>query len=65
MTLLLTPAAARFLAEMQLTAARAADPDWLRSLRDQCQGHIPFYLKDHPGTIDGVQYREIPEGMAL
>jgi len=45
--------------------ARPADPAWFRSLRDQCQGHIPFYLKDHPGTIDGVQYREIPEGMAL
>ncbi len=44
--------------------ARAADPEWFRSLRDQCQGYIPFYLKDNPGTIDGVQYREIPEGMA-
>ena len=32
---------------------------------DQCHGYVPFYLKDHPGTIDGVQYREIPEGMAL
>ena len=45
--------------------ARPAEPDWFRSLRDQCQGHIPFYLKDRPGTIDGVQYREIPGGMAL
>ena len=44
--------------------ARPADPEWFLSLRDQCQAAgVSFYLKGKPGTIDGVQYREIPEGM--
>ena len=40
--------------------ARPSNPDWFRSLRDQCQVvATPFYLKDNPGTIDGVEYREV------
>lgn len=41
--------------------ARPADPAWFRSLRDQCAvAEVPFFLKDKPGTIDGVAYREFP-----
>lgn len=42
--------------------AREWEPDYDDT--DQCHGYVPFCLKDNPGTIDGVQYREIPEGMA-
>ena len=43
--------------------ARPMEEDWARDLMLHCKSAgVPFFLKK--GTIDGVQYREIPEGMA-
>jgi protein gp37 len=49
--------------------ARPCDPDWLRSLRDQCAARsIAFYLKglgkgDKEGVLDGRTHREFPPGL--
>lgn len=44
--------------------ARPCHPDWVRSLRDQCQSSgTPFFLKkcsDGTHQIDGKEYREMP-----
>ena len=49
--------------------ARPADPDWFRSLRDQCvAAGVPYFLKqmmvngklDHEPVLDGHTWREFP-----
>lgn len=50
---------------------RPADPDWFRSIRDQCvAAGVPFFLKQgnafKPGQdtfLDGREWHELPEGM--
>lgn len=45
--------------------ARSAELDWFRSIRDQCERkEIPFYLKDHPGTLDGKEHKELGDDSA-
>jgi len=52
--------------------ARPMQPDWIRSLRDQCQAAgVPFFFKSWgdaipnrylaPGIIDGKKWREFPK----
>lgn len=49
---------------------RPFDPDWARSLRDQCRAaRVPFFYKQEGGRwpggralLDGVEYHEFPEG---
>lgn len=52
--------------------ARPIDPDWVRSLRDQCQAvKVPFFFKQWGGTnkkkngrlLDGKEYNEMPGGI--
>ncbi len=50
--------------------ARPCDPDWLRSLRDQCkEAQVPFWLKqiDSKGSqeLDGVLHKEMPECLKI
>lgn len=48
--------------------SRKMNPDWARSLRDQCMHHgIPFHFKQHSGPwpgykpeLDGVSHKAIP-----
>ena len=48
---------------------RPCDPDWLRSLRDQCQAAgVPFFLKQFGGArpggealLDGRAWKEFPK----
>lgn len=49
--------------------ARAMDPEWVRSIRDQCaQAHVPFFFKQWGGfskkrngrTLDGYTHDETP-----
>jgi protein gp37 len=44
--------------------ARPMDPDWARSIRDQCQAAgVPFYLKGLSGKgreLDGREWNEVP-----
>lgn len=45
--------------------ARPADPDWVRSLRDQCrEAGVPFFFKrwsDGTHLIDGQEWRQMPD----
>lgn len=47
--------------------ARTMHPDWVRSLRDQCQAAgVPFFFKGHGGRernriLDGRTWEEVPE----
>lgn len=51
--------------------ARPCEPDWVRSIRDQCQKlGIPFFFKgwggiwagEHGRTLDGREWNEYPKG---
>ncbi|MGH9127472.1 MAG: DUF5131 family protein [Acidimicrobiales bacterium] len=50
--------------------ARPVDPDWVRSIRDQClDAHVPFFFKQwggrtpkaHGRVLDGMLYDEMPQ----
>ena len=53
---------------------RAVDPNWFRSVRDQCvQFGVPFFLKQmdvdgrltHMPELDGVVWDQLPEGAVM
>lgn len=55
--------------------APSLDPDWVRSIRDQCvRAGVPFYFKqwadprkrqEHPPLLDGRTWRQLPAGLLL